>query len=73
MKSIVAAIGIAALGGATAVFGAYDDAPGATLLGIALIVGALILGARSARSNPYGHPRPTDTTGSGSLEGGAVS
>jgi hypothetical protein len=45
----IAPIGIAALGGALAVFGSYDDSPGGTLLGMALVLGALAFGARSAR------------------------
>ena len=52
MKSVLAAItpiGIAALGGALAVFGGYDDSPGGTLLGFVLVMGAMAFGARSAR------------------------
>lgn len=51
MKTIaaIAPIGIAALGGAFAVFGGYDDSPGATLLGVAVVVVAMAFGARSAR------------------------
>ena len=51
MKSIlgaIAPIGIAAMGGALAVYGGYDDSPGGTLLGL-LVVGAMAFGARSAR------------------------
>jgi hypothetical protein len=44
----IAPIVIAALGGAFAVFGAYDDSPGGTLLGVALVVVAMAFGARSA-------------------------
>ena len=54
MKSILVAIipiGIAALGGAFAVFGGYDDSPGGTLLGILLVLGAMVFGARSAWRN----------------------
>ena len=52
MKSVLAAItpiGIAALGGALAVFAGYDDSPGGTLLGFVLLVGAMAFGASSAR------------------------
>jgi hypothetical protein len=45
----VTPIGIAALGGALAVFAAYDDSPGGTLMGFALVLGAMAFGARSAR------------------------
>lgn len=51
MKSVFAAIipiGIAGLGGALAVFGGYDDSPGGTLIGFALVLGAMAFGARSA-------------------------
>jgi len=47
--AVITPIGIAALGGALAVFGGYDDSPGGTLLGLALILGAMAFGARSAR------------------------
>ena len=43
MRPVLAAvtpIGIAALGGALAVFGGYDDSPGGTLLGLLLVLGA---------------------------------
>jgi len=52
VKPVLAAItpiGIAALGGAFAVFGSYDDSPGGTLLGLLLVFGAMVFGARSAR------------------------
>ena len=51
MKSILGAvipIGIAALGGALAVYGGYDDSPGGTLLGLLLVLGAMGFGARTA-------------------------
>lgn len=51
MKSLIAAIaaiGIAAVGGALTVFGGYDDSPGGSLLGILLVLGALASGVRSA-------------------------
>ncbi len=48
----------AALGGAPAVLGGYDDSPGGTLLGFVLVMGALALDARSARrSEKYPRPR----------------
>ena len=55
MKSIlvsVAPIGIAALGGALAVFAGYDDSPGGTLLGLLLILGAAAFAAKRAWRNP---------------------
>ena len=48
----IAPIGIAALGGAFAVFGGFDDSPGATLIGLLLVVAAMAFGARSARRRP---------------------
>jgi hypothetical protein len=51
VKSIlvaIVAIGIAALGGALAVYGSYDDSPGGTLLGVLLVLGAMVFSARSA-------------------------
>ena len=54
MKSSVAsfftALGIAAMaaaGGGLAVFSAFDDAPGGSLLGLLLIIGAVALGMRT--------------------------
>jgi hypothetical protein len=44
----IAPIGIAALGGALAVYGGYDDSPGGTLLGLFLVLGAIAFGARRA-------------------------
>lgn len=61
---LVAAIttGIAGLGGAFAVFGSYDDSPGGTLLGIALVLGAMAFNARAARSQaPRTSSTPTAT------------
>jgi hypothetical protein len=55
VKSIFVAItpiGIAAIGGALAVYGDYDDSPGGVLLGILLVLGAMVVGARSASRNP---------------------
>ena len=42
-------IGLAAIGGAFAVYGSYDDSPGGTLLGILVVLTAMVFGARSAR------------------------
>ena len=52
MKSILVSViltGIAAIGGALAVYGSNDDSPGGTLLGILLVLGAMVFGARSAQ------------------------
>jgi hypothetical protein len=46
--NLAAAVGIAAVGVAAAVFGKADDAPGLVLLGILLIVSACALGVRTA-------------------------
>jgi hypothetical protein len=46
---VVAAVGIAALGGAVTVFGEYDDSPGAMLLGVLIVLAAMAFGARAAR------------------------
>jgi hypothetical protein len=54
MRSPLAALaaaattGLAAVGGGFAVFGGYDDSPGGTLLGIAVVVGAMFVSWRSA-------------------------
>jgi hypothetical protein len=47
--NLAAALGVAALGVAAAVFGGADDAPGLVLLGILLIVSACALGVRIAQ------------------------
>jgi hypothetical protein len=47
--NLAAALGIAALGFAAAMFGEADDAPGLVLLGILLVVSACVLGVRSAQ------------------------
>jgi hypothetical protein len=50
MRSLIAAIkpvGIAAFGGGFAVFGGYDDSPGATLLGALIVLGAIVFAARA--------------------------
>lgn len=47
------ALGLVAVGAATAAFGIYigeaDDAPGAALMGILVMMGAVVLSARAAR------------------------
>lgn len=51
MKSVLVAVTpivLAALGVAFAVFGGYDDSPGATLLGLVVVLGAIAFGARKA-------------------------
>lgn len=52
----VLAIGLVALGLASAAAGIYigeaDDAPGAALLGILLALGMVVLAARTARRQP---------------------
>jgi hypothetical protein len=45
---VVVLIGISALGGGFAVFGGYDDSPGATLLGALIVLSAMAFGARTA-------------------------
>jgi hypothetical protein len=47
--NLAAAIGIAALGVAAAIFGNADDAPGLVLLGILLVASACALGVRTAQ------------------------
>ena len=51
--NIVKALGIAALGVAIAVgaviLGEYDDAPGASLAGILLMLGSMVLAVKTAR------------------------
>jgi drug/metabolite transporter (DMT)-like permease len=47
--SQIAAVAIAAMGGAFAVYGGYDDSPGGTLLGILLVIGAAVFAGRAAR------------------------
>jgi hypothetical protein len=53
MKNKVLALGLVALGVALCAGGIYlgdtDDAPGAALLGILLLIGAVALGAKIAR------------------------
>lgn len=52
IANFVTALGIAAMaaiGGGVAVFSAYDDAPGGSLLGLLLILGAVALGTRTAQ------------------------
>jgi len=47
--NLAAALGIAAVGVAAAIFGEADDAPGLVLLGILLVVSACALGVRTAQ------------------------
>ena len=53
VKNLLVGLGIVAIGVAIAAAGIYvgdtDDAPGAALLGILLMIGALALGVRTAR------------------------
>ena len=53
VTNLVMAFGIVAIGVAIAAAGIYigdtDDAPGASLMGILLMIGALALGVRAAR------------------------
>jgi hypothetical protein len=46
--SAVVATGLAALGGGFAVFGGYDDSPGAQLLGVLVALGAMAFTGRAA-------------------------
>jgi hypothetical protein len=51
MKSLLVSIALtwtAAFGGGFAVFGEYDDAPGAVLIGLVLVLGATVVGARNS-------------------------
>ena len=56
-KNLAAAFGLAAVGLALAVGGIYvgdtDDAPGAALLGILLMIGAVIFAVRIALRGPH--------------------
>ena len=50
MKSVLVSMvvtGTAAFGGGFAVFGDYDDAPGAVLIGLVLVLGAMVVGVRN--------------------------
>jgi hypothetical protein len=62
VKSTLAAgtpIALAAIGGAFAMYGSYDDSPGGTLLGIIVVLGAMVCGARRARAE-QSHPMKVD-------------
>jgi len=52
-RNLAMALGLAAIGVALAAGGIYlgdtDDAPGAALIGILLMIGAMALGVRTAR------------------------
>ena len=53
MKSTLAVsipIGLAAIGGAFAVYGGHDDSPGGTLLGILVVLGAMVYAAGRAKA-----------------------
>jgi hypothetical protein len=61
--TVLAVAGLAALGGAFAVYAGYDDAPGGVLIGFALIIGAAALGMRSVRRRSWhSQSSPEDTT-----------
>ena len=53
VRNLVVAFGFVALGTAIGAAGIYvgdtDDAPGAALLGLLLMIGAVVLGVRAAR------------------------
>jgi hypothetical protein len=61
MKSFVAilaaALGVVAIGVTAAMHGEADDAPGLALIGILLIVGAFVLGVRTAYRVGFNHGR----------------
>jgi hypothetical protein len=56
VMNLVMGLGLVAIGVALAVAGIYvgetDDAPGAALLGFALMIGAVVLGVKIARRKP---------------------
>ena len=56
VMNLVAGLGLVAIGVAFAAAGIYigdtDDAPGAALIGIVLMIGAVVLGVRIARRKP---------------------
>jgi hypothetical protein len=47
--TILAIVAMAAVGGAAVVFSEYDDSPGGQLIGFLLIIGALVIGMRTAQ------------------------
>jgi hypothetical protein len=55
-----AVAGLAALGGALAVYAEYDDSPGGVLIGFFLIVGAVALGVMSAQPRSRHSPSRSD-------------
>ncbi len=60
VANLIMALGIVAIGVAIAAGGIYlgetDDAPGASLVGILLMLGAIVLAVRTARRRPSGNP-----------------
>lgn len=58
MKSFAAALALVAVGVAAMVLGGYDDAPGAVLIGLLLIVAAFVIGARAVYRRRQGAGRP---------------
>jgi peptidoglycan/LPS O-acetylase OafA/YrhL len=57
LLAILATVVLAAIGVFGIVFGGYDDAPGAQLLGVLFVVGAIWLGVRTARRNKHLHSK----------------
>ena len=51
---LAAALAVAAVGVAAILYGGDDDAPGLVLIGILLIVGAFVLGVRTAHRRGSG-------------------
>jgi hypothetical protein len=49
LLAILAAVALAAFGVTAIVFGGYDDAPGAQLIGVLFVIGAVWLGVRTVR------------------------
>jgi hypothetical protein len=58
MKLVATMLVVIAVGIAAMIYGGYDDAPGLTLIGLLMVVGALGFGARSfhRRRRGAGHP-----------------
>ncbi len=51
-SAAVAIVGISAVGGGIKLFGEYDDSPGAMLIGLVLILGAMTAGVMNALRRP---------------------